>query len=265
MMKNCHRHLWLLTGTGEGPEFAASLSRKGWRVTVSVVSEKAAIPYLDFDLESLLVGDLGGYLGIRRVLENAYQKHNGFDWVIDATHPFATLITSSLEKVCRELSQPLLRFERPILKVTNASLIKNVEDLSNYDLTGQSMLIALGARHLKAAINSVEKSGATAYARILPSSQSLKTALASSIQEDHLAPLRPFESLSAGYKYEAALCRRWNINNVLCRQSGGLIEKMWQKLCSDLGIDLWLIARPTYNKNLEIANSFEGILKCLEK
>ena len=43
--KKCQPHLWLLTGTGEGHVFAKSLLKEGWKITVSVVSERASIPY----------------------------------------------------------------------------------------------------------------------------------------------------------------------------------------------------------------------------
>ena len=126
MKKNCQRHLWLLTGTGEGPMFASALLAKGWSVTVSVVSKKAANPYSELPLEALLVGDLRGDSGIVRVLQKAKLKHNGFDWVIDATHPFASSITCSLENVCKEFSQPLLRYERPIENICNALINKYI-------------------------------------------------------------------------------------------------------------------------------------------
>ena len=51
----CQSHLWLLTGTGEGHTFAESLLKEGWKITVSVVSERASIPYEKFDIENILI------------------------------------------------------------------------------------------------------------------------------------------------------------------------------------------------------------------
>jgi precorrin-6A/cobalt-precorrin-6A reductase len=43
---------------------------------------------------------------------------------------------------------------------------------------------------------------------------------------------------------ERALCRRWRISAVLCRQSGGSGESLWQQLCGDLGLRLVLLLQP---------------------
>ena len=62
--KKCQSHLWLLTGTGEGYIFAKSLLKEGWKITVSVVSDRASIPYEKLNIEKILdlfsgVGSLG--------------------------------------------------------------------------------------------------------------------------------------------------------------------------------------------------------------
>ena len=54
--EKCQPHLWLLTGTGEGHVFAESLLKEGWKITVSVVSERASIPYEKLNLENILIG-----------------------------------------------------------------------------------------------------------------------------------------------------------------------------------------------------------------
>ena len=87
--KNGQKHIWLLTGTGEGRTLATVLVEQGWNVTVSVVSSKASWPYLEMSLTSLLVGPLKGVEGIKQVLMQANCVHERFDCVVDVTHPFA--------------------------------------------------------------------------------------------------------------------------------------------------------------------------------
>ena len=69
--KNDHRHIWLLSGTGEGPLLATALVEKGWNVKVSVVNDSASWPYLGIDLVSINVGALQGVEGIKGVLKEA--------------------------------------------------------------------------------------------------------------------------------------------------------------------------------------------------
>ena len=97
--EKCQPHLWLLTGTGEGHVFAESLLKEGWKITVSVVSDRASIPYEKLNLEKISTGELITEEEIRGVILNAIIQHNGFHCVVDLTHPFATKITRSISKV----------------------------------------------------------------------------------------------------------------------------------------------------------------------
>ena len=74
--EKCQSHLWLLTGTGEGLVFAKSLLKEGWKITVSVVSKRASIPYEKLNLEKILIGALSSDEEIRSVILNARNNHS---------------------------------------------------------------------------------------------------------------------------------------------------------------------------------------------
>ena len=257
----CQSHLWLLTGTGEGPVFTESLLKEGWRITVSVVSERASIPYKKFSLEKILVGPLNSEKDIRNVILNARNNQNEFHCVIDLTHPFAKRITPVLLKVCKELHQPFIRYERELEQISNAFLIENLSDLSNYDLNDKAILFALGVSKLEEAINVAKNLGAKVYARTLDNPDSIKKALSSSIQEENLAVLNP--KFSNDGEIEKALVRKWKIDGIVCRQSGGVTEKLWNQVCSNMDINLWLISRPPANKLFESIDTYEKLCKSL--
>ena len=244
---NCHRHLWLLSGTGEGPKIAQSLISQGWKITVSVVSLQAALPYKDLPLEEIKVGPLEGKVGIIKVLQESLVSFGGFDWVLDATHPFAEIISCDLREACKAFGQSLLRYERPLKKEQEGTLIRKLSDLSRFDLSEQRLLMAIGSRFLREAVLSAGDAGAKVFARILPGPESLRKGLKASLPESNLALFRPLLGPSPG-ALEAALCRKWFITGVVCRQSGGSSEEIWRDICFRDNLDLWLIARP---------NSFE--------
>tara|TARA_Y100001968_G_scaffold41867_1_gene31908 strand:- start:527 stop:1336 length:810 start_codon:yes stop_codon:yes gene_type:complete len=260
--RKCQPHLWLLTGTGEGHVFAKSLLEEGWQITVSVVSARASIPYENLNLEKILIGALITEEEIRDVILNARINHNGFQCVVDLTHPFATIITRSISKVCEELAQPFIRYERTVDNISNAFLIKKFSDLENLDLKNKSILLALGVRHLEKALTFAKNSGAYVYARILANPESIKKTLSSSIQRTNFAVLNP--SASSNGEIEKALIRRWNINGVICRQSGGSNELLWHQICLNMGINLWLLERPGTIQNINSINSFEELIKRLK-
>tara|TARA_Y100001968_G_scaffold113443_1_gene102851 strand:- start:381 stop:1196 length:816 start_codon:yes stop_codon:yes gene_type:complete len=254
--RNCQGHVWLLSGTGEGPRFAKALIARDWRVTVSVVSFEASFAYEDLCLEEIKIGPLKGVSEITQVLKESRVDNEGFDWVIDATHPFAELISSGLRKACIASSQPLLRFERPYERTGEANLIKEFKDLASLDLHGQRILMAIGTRYLNEAVISARDAGAIVFARVLPTPENFKKALSSDIPSSHLALLRPLSS-EKNAELEAALCRQWSITGVVCRQSGGVIERRWKYICSKYKLDLWLLSRPDYSNDVEVIYSFE--------
>ncbi len=257
---NGHKHIWLLSGTGEGPLLATAFVEKGWRVTVSVVTPSAVVPYSGMPFTSIRIGSLQGPEGIKGVLKEALELHDGFDWVIDATHPFAVEISANLYKACNEFGQSLLRFERPMEEVSGAYLIKDLQELSKYFLEGRNVLIALGARHLCEAVCSAQDAGAKVFARILPNPESLKQALMCPIPESGLAVLRPLQGEKKG-DFERALCRRWSISDVICRESGGLTQQLWQEICHEENINLWLITRPPLGRGVEVFHTFSSVLR----
>ena len=261
--KNCQSHLWLLTGTGEGYVFAESLLKEGWTITVSVVSERASIPYKKIPLENILVGPLRSDDDIRSVILNARTNQNGFHCVVDLTHPFAIEITPALSRVCQELDQPFIRYERSILDNSkNAFLIRSFRDLENYNLENKSIFLAVGVRKLQEAILVLKSSGAKVYTRVLANPDSVKKTLSSSIIKENFAVLNP--SLSSSGNIEKALMRKWNIDGVVCRQSGGKTEILWHQICAGMKLNLWLLERTSKIKIHNSVDTYEKLNKRLK-
>ena len=260
--KKCQSHLWLLTGTGEGHVFATSLLKEGWRITVSVVSYRASIPYEKLNIEKILIGALTSEEEVRSVILNERNNQNGFYCVIDLTHPFATKITPTISRVCKELEQPFIRYERPIENSSNAFLIKKISDLGNHNLKNKSILFALGVRHLHEALIFAKELGANVYARILANPESIKKTLSLSILKTNFAVLNP--SSSSDGEIEKALIRKWTIDGVVCRQSGGETENLWQRVCLSMGIDLFLLERPATLQNINSIDNYEKLIKRLK-
>ncbi len=258
LREKCQPHLWLLTGTGEGHVFAKSLLKEGWKITVSVVTDRATIPYEELNLEKILIGALITEEDIRGVILDSRIHQNGFHCVVDLTHPFAIKITRSISKVCKELGQPFIRYERAIDNISDAFLIEKFSDLKNYDLKNKSILLAVGVRHLKDALFFARNSGANVYARVLANPESIRKTLSSSIQKTNFAVLNP--SASSNGKVEKALVRKWNITGVICRQSGGRNEILWHRICLSMGIDLWMLERPSKFNCINSVDSYEKLM-----
>jgi|694.fasta_scaffold33219_7 precorrin-6A/cobalt-precorrin-6A reductase len=238
------QRLWLLAGTGEGPPLAAQMLQRGWRVRVSVVTAAAAAAYRSLEAAStgpaleLAVGALAGPAAITAALEQARHQGDPFAALIDATHPFARQISQDLALVCADSGVPLLRLGRVLQQPGDATVLSDLAGLQGCALAGRSVLLALGARQLAAAVNC--SPGARHHARVLPAPAALRQALAAGLDPARLAALRP----SRDFAIETALVRRWGIHAIVCRQSGGAIEAGWRLVSQRCGCQLVLLARP---------------------
>jgi len=97
--------LLLLAGTGEAREIAAALAARG---VPAVASLAGATRSPDLPGLPLRVGGFGGEAGFRDYLAAA-----AITAVLDATHPFASRISTRTSRICRELSISYCQFLRP--------------------------------------------------------------------------------------------------------------------------------------------------------
>jgi precorrin-6A/cobalt-precorrin-6A reductase len=230
--------LWLIAGTGEGPVLATRLLDRGWRIQVSLVSSAAALAYRSHPNLDLRVGAIEAKAGISRELALSREGGGGFQWVIDASHPFACQISLAVNKACQAAGQPMLRLHRPPLPTGTARVLKGLSDLQHCELEAARLLMAIGSRRMGEAMASTPR--ALHHARILPHALALQQAMAAGLPPERVACLRPGGDMAI----ERALCRRWGITTVLCRQSGGVTEGGWSSICSELGLRLLLLERP---------------------
>lgn len=239
--------LWLIAGTGDGLRLALALVARGWRVRVSVVSAEAAEAYPELPGLVLQVGPIGGEAGIRSVLAQAADAGNPFAAVVDASHPFARQITAALANVWAspgaESLPPLLRLHRQALSepaVPRLTPLASLEELAQSALQKRHLLLAIGARQLGQAVRL--SPGARHHARLLTSAAALQQGRAAGIAAERLACLRPGDPLEQPVL--RALLRRWQIHVILCRQSGGVTERLWRSLAAELDLELLLLLRP---------------------
>lgn len=95
----------ILGGTGEARALAALLVDRGIPV-VSSLAGRVSKPRLP--VGGVRVGGFGGIDGLA-----AYLREAGVRAVVDATHPFARVISGNAAAACAAAGVPLLRLERP--------------------------------------------------------------------------------------------------------------------------------------------------------
>ena len=256
--RNRQAHVLVFAGTGEGPVIAQSLLDSGFRVSVSVVSEAAARGFAAMSLQNLHVGAFPSQQSLAEHLAT-----QAVTCVVDATHPFALRISADLQSTCATGDPRLIRYERPDHEAVDHGLLATIDDLARCPLSGHRLLLAVGARQLQAAVAAARLAGAVVHARVLPTADAIRKAGAAGLSADQLAVLRP----GAGERpraLEAALCRRWQISDVLCRQSGGAADGLWSRLCQDGAMRLWKLKRPQASLDVDVVHSVNALCRLLD-
>ena len=253
--KKCHENVWIISGTSDGPILANKLIRSNFSVFVSVISYRASEVYPKDNKLHIFTGKLLNKDEIKKIIVD-----HDIDHVVDATHPFALQISQYLKKACHECQRTLLRFERNLDKKSKAKpiFISNLKDIKT-NLKNRNLLLAIGSRLLDNTAQHYIDLGVNVFARIISTPESIINAFSSRIKKSNIAILNP----SKIYKnnLEAELCKYWEIDYILCRESGGYSQTNWERICISYGLGLFLLKRPevknkfTYSGYDELVNS----------
>ena len=245
---NCYVNVWILSGTSDGPPLVKRLLSLNYTVLASVVSYKAGRSYLKNPKLHIITGKLNDKGEII-----SFINKNNIKFVIDATHPFALIISQNLNLACEELNIPLIAFERKSLvkKSDNLIYISGLKDIKRIDLENKNILLAIGSRLLNDTAKYYLECGANVFTRVLPTQESISKAFGSSVKNSNIAILEP--SKTKINILEKRLCDFWCIDYVLCRQSGSYSQENWERVVAGTNMKLFIVKRPslTYcNANL---------------
>ena len=101
--------------------------------------------------------------------------------------------------------------------------------------------------------------GANIFARILATPNSISNGFSSCINNSRLAILNP--SYSKRNNLETYLCKYWRIDYIVCRDSGGYSQIIWDEICLRSNIKLYLLRRPEMQTNALIFSRYDDLIK----
>jgi len=159
-------------GTTEGRKLAAAMSAAGIDITLSVATEygkniasKETIQVCENRLSEEGMIDL--------------LISGSFDHVIDATHPYAVLVTKNIQSACKKTKAEYLRLKRPegmpvpgVIYVPDMSAAVDILRKTN-----EKVLLTIGSKDLEP-FTHINNFANRLYIRILPMVDSLEKALA---------------------------------------------------------------------------------------
>ena len=192
---------------------------------------------------------------------------NGFDILIDATHPFAKHITQTSASIANELKIPYIRFERPTTDLKNIDT-SHIHYVESFDDAGKliaerfdkgNVLHFAGANTMEDILKYV--SAERFYPRILKVESSLEKCEKLNIDPDHIIPMTG----AATVEENLELIEKYDASVMITKESGevgGDIEKI--QAANETDIAVIMIQRPKIdelNKNDVVSNLDELDIK----
>lgn len=232
------RRIWLVGGTSESREIAEAIAAAHIPCTITVTTAGArnlypASKHLHIRVGSLNTAQMEEFCGQESIAA-----------IVDASHPYAAVVSQGAMAAAKRHSLPYLRYERP--EVDGSDGRENMRELTSFVdlvegnyLQGERVLLAVGCRFLPLFQPWQER--ATLFARILPSVNSLTVAAAAGFSSDRLIAIRP----PLNRDLEKALWQQWQISLAVTKASGEAGgEDIKRSVAAELGVPLIVISRP---------------------
>ncbi|WP_034630925.1 precorrin-6A reductase [Desulfotruncus alcoholivorax] len=230
----------ILGGTSESREITVMLVREGYQVLAC-----AATPYGGSLLKEAGANEVIQQRISERELIDLIQSR-GIQILIDATHPFAELVTTIAQSACRRAGIPYLRYERPGCTIPEHALIHRVQGYAaaaqkSAELAGKTVFVTTGTKTLPIFYHEAQNQGKRVVARILPDLEGLKLCLGLGIPPgDIIAMQGPFSTA-----LNKTLLNEFKADVLVTKDSGtagGVAAKIEAAL--SLSVPVVLIERP---------------------
>jgi precorrin-6x reductase len=244
--------VWVFSGTGDGNLLAAAVAAQGMPVVVSTATEYGGdIALQDCPGVSVWAGRQG-VEARRQVLQRSRAKV-----LLDATHPFATVISTQLMALSLELGIPYLRYERPSAMasapVDGVELCDSMAQAAAAAAArGKRVFLATGSKDLATFLQAPGAAQCEWFARVTAEPEFIQRALDLGIARSRLCAMQgPF---SQGFN--EALWRDWQIDCVVTKDAGdagGYGAKL--AAAQALGIHLIVVKRPALAYPLVVDNA----------
>lgn len=248
------KEILIFAGTTEGRKLSECLVRAGICHTICVATEYGEIVLAEHPLAKIHCGRMN-----QEEIRQFIQKGN-YGAVVDATHPYAELITENIRSAMRDMSIPYMRlkretdaesdYEKIVLLDSNETCAEALAAIEG------NILLTTGSKELSVYCSS-QKLKDRLYVRVLPGMESLKLCMEQGIAGKQILALQgPFST-----EMNEAMLRQYQIKCMVTKKSGrngGYQEKL--EAAKRLGIPVFVIGQA---QNQE-GDSFDDVCRKLE-
>ena len=227
--------IWVVGGTSNATEICERLAVAGLSVVVSVTTDFGR-QLSEFSGIEVVQGKLS-LQGMEQLIQNHRVR-----LVVDASHPFASEVSTNAMQAAKNTAVPYLRFERANTRFENATYVDSYEEVAAYLADKQgNILLTTGSKFVAKFIPlGVER----LFARVLSTSDSVAIC-----EQAGLKPVNVIAMCGVGsVALNLALLKEFDIRFLVTKESGvegGLHEKI--EAAKLVNAEVIIIQRPAIN------------------
>jgi precorrin-3B C17-methyltransferase len=249
--------LWVFSGTSDGNALANELAQQGYPVVVSAATEyggEVAAQHCSG------VSVWAGHQGVE-ARKQALSQHQARA-IVDATHPYASLISEQLMGLSKNLNIPYLRFERPSSFAADSGIeCDSTEQAAEQAIKcGQRIFLTTGSKDLATFLQTPGAKEREWFVRVTPDPEFIQRAIDLGVPRSHICAMQgPFSQA-----FNEALWRDLKIDCVITKDSGdagGYQAKV--AATQALDIPLLVIKRPKLEYPFT-TSTFDEVLRQLQ-
>lgn len=249
------KEILIFAGTTEGRELSEYLAAAGIAHTLCVATEYGKIVLKEHPCVKVHEGRMD-----REEME-IYIKNGNFGAVVDATHPYAEVVTQNIRRAMQDMDIPYLRLKRESNVTSSYEKIQYFKDgvscARALEKTDGNILLTTGSKELSVFVKFIDKKERL-YARVLPGIESLQLCMDCGIAGRQILALQgPFST-----QMNEAMLRQYQIKWLVTKASGnagGYQEKL--DAAQNLDIPVFVIGCPAEQE----CHTFEEVCGQLEK
>ena len=249
--------LWVFSGTSDGNALANELAQQGYPIVVSAATEyggEVAAQHCSG------VSVWAGHQGVEAQRQALTQ--NQAKAIVDATHPYANLISEQLMGLSQNLNIPYLRYERPGSFETDSGIeCDSTEQAAEQAIKlGRRIFLTTGSKDLATFLQAPEAAEREWFIRVTPDPEFIQRAIDLGVPRSHICAMQgPFSEA-----FNTALWQDLKIDCVITKDSGdagGFNAKV--AATQTLNIPLLVIKRPKLEYPF-ITSTFDAVLRQLQ-
>ena len=235
----------VFAGTTEGRELVEFLSTQPVSVTACVATDYG---------ETLLSPKENLTISAQRLtvieMEELFGREQ-FNLVVDATHPYASVVTENIAAACKATGTEYLRLQRSgAVAPENAVFAADIAEAVSYlNSVEGNLLLTTGSKELHK-FTSIKGFAGRVYARVLPMEESLRLCESAGLKPAHILAMQgPFSR-----EMNVAMLKSVDAQFLVTKDSGskgGFEEK--QAAAQEAGAKLIVIGRPPQREGLNFA------------